>query len=137
MTKGTHGEVYQLLGQRLRALRRQHGKTQAQVARLIDISPQQYQKYEDAQTKCSLTAIVALAGYYGVSIETIVDPLQTTSSLVVKSDQFMAPALSDESLQLGDQDLLSRLVAAYLRLPDHMEKMRVIELIEAMKVAHF
>ncbi|MEL7184087.1 MAG: helix-turn-helix transcriptional regulator, partial [Pseudomonadota bacterium] len=47
-------DVYVHVGQRLRALRQERGLTQAQAARIIEVSPQQYQKYEDARSRCSL-----------------------------------------------------------------------------------
>lgn len=137
MAQGQIDNVHVLVGQRLRALRLEHDMTQAQVAKIIDISPQQYQKYEDASTKCSLNAIVALAAFYGVSVSWIVSP---TEAAAEASTQVVA-AESDtgalNALATGDEDLLSRLVSAYLRLPDQMEKLRVVELLETIKAGHF
>jgi len=136
MTKSTHGKVYELVGKKLRSLRLSHGMTQAEVATLIDVSPQQYQKYEDAQTRCSLTTIVALSTYYGVGVETIVRASGVTPILVDNwlTDQGEEP----DALRTydADEDMLTRLVDAFLKLPDYMEKKRVVELLEAMRAAH-
>ncbi|MEL6380539.1 MAG: helix-turn-helix transcriptional regulator, partial [Pseudomonadota bacterium] len=40
------------LGQTLRLLRVQGGRTQSEVAEYLDISPQQYQKYEKGSSRC-------------------------------------------------------------------------------------
>ena len=138
MQKANKDDVYVLVGQRLRALRLEHDMTQAQAAKLIEVSPQQYQKYEDAQTKCSLNAIVTLAGFYGVTVSSIVSPTDVLAASDA-STETSAPADGNtlSTLSAGEEDLLSRLVSAYLRLPDQMEKMRVVELLEAIKAAHF
>ncbi|MEM6742093.1 MAG: helix-turn-helix transcriptional regulator, partial [Pseudomonadota bacterium] len=51
----TPDETYEHVGRKLREFRVARKMTQAQVAKIIEVSPQQYQKYEDAQSKCSLT----------------------------------------------------------------------------------
>lgn len=105
--------IYEHVGRQLRAYRIGQGMTQAQVARLIDISPQQYQKYEDAQTKCSLTALSVLASFYGVGLSAFL------------------PDKGEEKVIVSDADLLARLVAAYSQLDDPMEKLRLVQLLEA------
>ena len=111
------GDVYKHVGRQLRAQRIGRGMTQAQVARLIDISPQQYQKYEESQSKCSLTSLSVLAEYYGVPL---------TSFFPEEPEQ--KPAVSEA-------DLLARLVASFSQLDDTIEKLRIVQLIEAMLAA--
>ncbi len=106
--------VYGHVGRQLRAHRVGRGMTQAQVARLIEISPQQYQKYEDSQSKCSLTSLTILAEHYGVSLTDFL-PEETVHK----------PTFSEA-------DLLARLVAAFSQLDDATEKLRIVQLIEAM-----
>ena len=137
MTQASDFSIYKHVGARLRALRQGRGLTQAQVAALVGVSPQQYQKYEDAQTKCSLAALLTLASYYGVPAATIIDP----EGLAVSGTR---PSLSDllrmnidtAVIDNDEQELLARLVTAYLHIPDSFEKERLVELIEAVRSAH-
>ena len=125
-------DVYRRAGQRLRALRVSREMTQAQVAALLNVSPQQYAKYEDAQTKCTLAVVLTLASYYGVGVETILTAHHAAPATVPGNE--VAGWVAQQSTG-GDEDLLSRLVTAYLHIPDHMEKTRVVELIEAIRIA--
>ena len=109
-------DVYAAIGRRLRELRSGRGMTQAQTAEVIGVSPQQYQKYEDAQSKCSITNLLTLADHYGVSV----------SSIIPDCDEHIAGQVSVEA------DLLARLVAAYTGLGSPAEKVRVVQLLEAM-----
>lgn len=137
MSQASDFVVYKEVGARLRALRTSRRLTQAQVADIIGVSPQQYQKYEDAQTKCSLAAVIALAGFYGVSVESIVssEPQSITATTERLSGSEIIPG---DLSKLGaiEQELVGRLVSAYLRIPDKLEKVRLVELIEAIKSAH-
>lgn len=111
--------------------------TQAQVATLLGVSPQQYQKYEDAQTKCSLAALLTLAGHYGVPIETIIDSegLGTSGERPSLAD-LLKMDIDTAAIDSEEQELLARLVTAYLNIPDSFEKERLVELLEAVRSAH-
>ncbi len=106
--------IYDYVGSQMRAFRVGRGLTQARVAKVIGISPQQYQKYEDAQSRCSLTSLETLAGYYGVALTDFLPKDRT------------APAVINEA------DLLARLVSAYSLLGTANEKLRLVQLVEAM-----
>lgn len=106
--------IYDHVGGQLRAQRIGRGLTQAQIAKIIDISPQQYQKYEDAQSKCSLTSLEILAEYYGVTLTSFL-PEETSNPTVI-----------------NEADLLARLVSAYSILNNTNEKLRLVQLVEAM-----
>ena len=107
--------VYGHVGRQLRAYRVGRGLTQAQVAKIIGISAQQYQKYEDSQSKCSLTNLNILAEHYGVPL---------TSFL---------PEETIKEPTINEADLLARLVASFSQLDTNMEKLRIVQLIEAMQ----
>jgi transcriptional regulator with XRE-family HTH domain len=117
--------VYRYIGGRLRALRIAKGLTQAQVARIIDVSPQQYQRYEEGQSKCSLPYLLRLADHYGIHVAELL-PVEPPSP-----EPDFAPDTSD--VQMADEaDLLSRLVAAFVRLEDRGGKLRLVQLVEAL-----
>ncbi|MES0863673.1 helix-turn-helix transcriptional regulator [Ruegeria sp. SCPT10] len=114
-------DVYGHVGQRLRGLRSEKRMTQAEVARLLEISPQQYQKYEDAQSKCSLPYLMKLAAFYQVPIESLLP--QSESSANMPSPTAEIPV---------EADLLARLVSSFVKLSDVNEKLRLVQLVEAI-----
>ncbi len=116
--------IYEQLGRNLRDFRGRRGMTQANVAKVIGVSPQQYQKYEDAQSKCSLNNLMLLADFYGVPLRAIL-PMESGED-VPKDDEL---AIATEA------DLLARLVGAFVRLNDMPEKLRFVQLVEAINSA--
>lgn len=58
-------------GIKLRDLREDHDLTQAQCAKIAFISKNSYIRYENGERTPPLDVIVALAKYYGVSIDYI------------------------------------------------------------------
>lgn len=54
------------------ALRKQQGLTQGDVAEILGITRQQYQLYESGKREILLHLMIALADYYGVSLDYIV-----------------------------------------------------------------
>lgn len=112
-------DVYAQVGQRLRTLRTQAGLTQAAVAAIINVSSQQYQKYEDAQSKCSLTYLMILADHYGVPIASLL-PGGGTGGEAPRAD------LPTEA------DLLARLVTGFVGLGDLSQKLRLVQLVESI-----
>ncbi|SFS15345.1 helix-turn-helix domain-containing protein [Yoonia litorea] len=118
----SEADAYTYVGRELRKLRLERGMTQAQVAEIISVSPQQYQKYEDAQSKCSLNNLIALADHYGTSLS-----------------RFL-PGSADENEKSpepieNEADLLARLVTAFVSLDDGPEKLRLVQLVEAIGAA--
>ncbi len=114
-----NANIYEQIGQRIRELRKARGLTQAQAAKLIDVSAQQYQKYEDAQSKCNLNYLVILADYYRVSL----------SSLITGAEEETLPALE---VVTSEADLLARLVNSFVNLSTLDEKLRLVQLVEVM-----
>ena len=57
------------LQERLRALRRERGETQAQVAAATGMIEQQYQRYERGAGLPNLESVWKLADHFGVSID--------------------------------------------------------------------
>lgn len=116
--------VYVHLGRRLRELRKSRGMTQVEVSRVIEISPQQYQKYEDAQSKCSLTNLMKLADFFDEPLGSILP-----TGMGADSGNDTVSTLTTEA------DLLARLVGAFVKLSSVDEKLRLVQLVEAIVVA--
>jgi transcriptional regulator with XRE-family HTH domain len=127
-------DIYAQVGRKLKQLRSEKGFTQAQIAQIIDVSAQQYQKYEDARNKCSLNNLAILADYYGTSLTELLEGERPAEPRPAP-----APARrpADQSRQLTkDADLVARLVSAYVRLPSGGEQRRIVELLEAIVETH-
>jgi transcriptional regulator with XRE-family HTH domain len=117
-------QVYHRVGEKLRQLRRERELTQAETAKAINVSPQQYQKYEDAQSRCSLTNLMLLAEFFDVSLGELV-PMDYNSSA--------EPEPQDETVT--EADLLARLVSSFVKLDDVAERLRLVQLVEAIATA--
>ena len=57
------------LYQKLRELRKAHGKSQSEIAAVLGIVYQQYARYEKGQREVPLHHFITLADYYGVSLD--------------------------------------------------------------------
>lgn len=119
-------DAYAYVGREMRRLRLTRGLTQAQAARVIDVSPQQYQKYEEAHSKCSLNYLIALADYYAVDVNVFLPRNPTAAP--------QEPAARSNDMA-SEADLLARLVSAFVQLSDPNEKLRLVQLVEAIGTA--
>ena len=59
----------QILSAHLLALRQERKLTRQMVADSIGISPRTYQRYENAEREPTLSVLVLLADFYGVSMD--------------------------------------------------------------------
>ena len=57
---------------RIRALRNDHGLTQKQIAKLLNVSQNTYSQYEIGVSRFPLDVVVKLAEYYNVSVDYLV-----------------------------------------------------------------
>lgn len=67
--------------QRMRDLREDHDKKQADIAVVLNITSQQYQLYESGKREMPLHHIITLAKYYNVSIDYLVGLIKTPERL--------------------------------------------------------
>ncbi len=54
---------------RIRALRKELGETQVQVAKAIDVSSRYYQNLESGENLPGIECFIALADHFGVSLD--------------------------------------------------------------------
>ena len=66
---------------RLRDLREDLDKTQADIAEVLGIAPQQYQLYESGKREIPLHHFITLASYYNVSLDYLAGIIQTPRKL--------------------------------------------------------
>lgn len=65
---------------RLRDLREDHDKTQAQIAELLGISRQHYSLYERGNRQLPMELFIVLAKYYNVSLDYLAGLTNTIDS---------------------------------------------------------
>ena len=70
-------EILEIMGERLKQLRKEKGKRQEDIAQVLEITPRHYQKIEYGKVNVSTLTLCTLADYFGV----------TTEYLLGRSDQ--------------------------------------------------
>ena len=73
-----------LIGLQLRKLRLMRGKTQSRVAKAVNVTFQQIQKYERGQNAISLNIAKKLCEYLDVSIDYFIKPMEDKSLTFLK-----------------------------------------------------
>ncbi|MEE9329441.1 MAG: helix-turn-helix transcriptional regulator [Parvularculaceae bacterium] len=123
----TRRAVYTHIGDRLRHHRLIMRQSQTQIAQLIGVSPQQYQKYETGKSKCPIDALLKLCQHYQIDVENLLPHERAPSG--ESAQMSMRPALP---LAPSDVDAaeLARLIAAYGQISDRMKRLKLVELIE-------
>ena len=67
--------------QRLRDMREDHDKKQEEIARVLNITRQQYQLYESGKRELPMHHFVTLAKYYNVSLDYLAGMMDTPKKL--------------------------------------------------------
>lgn len=67
--------------QRLRDLREDFDKTQAEIAKLLAISPQHYSMYERGERELPMHHFIKLARYYNISLDYLAGIIDTPRKL--------------------------------------------------------
>ena len=58
-----------MIGMRIKQLRLEHRLRQADVARVLSVTPEAYSMWENGARQMSIANLIVLARYYGVSLE--------------------------------------------------------------------
>ena len=66
---------------RLKELRSEFGKTQAEISQLLNVKQNTYSQYENSQRQIPLELLVALAEYYNVSVDYILGLTENDSPM--------------------------------------------------------
>jgi len=66
-------EIDKVIGRRLRVVRRTAGMTMPELAKKLDVSYQQIQKYEAGENKMSIETLLKAADTFGRSLDYFID----------------------------------------------------------------
>ncbi len=130
----THYDTIDLdLGKKLKALRRQADKTQAEIAHYLDISPQQYQKYEKGSSKCNIANVYKLATYYDRHVSELLPGGTPTVKETGFEETPQTFAENDEIRILNDEaDAMAQLLAIFVRIPSKPMRRKILNLLNEM-----
>ena len=70
--------------ERIRALREDNDKTQAEIANLLKVGQKTYSDYELGKTRIPVDSLIVLAKYYNVSMDYICGTSDTNNSFPMK-----------------------------------------------------
>ncbi len=119
------------LGKKLKSLRQQANKTQADIAQHLDISAQQYQKYEKGTSKCNIANLYKLAAYYNKTVNDLLPPLDQPLNEGMSDNQ--APLVTNDKMQLTDEaDAMSQLLSVFIRVPSKESRRKLLKLLSEM-----
>jgi transcriptional regulator with XRE-family HTH domain len=77
----------------LRFLRKSKNLKQSEIAKIINISQQQYGKYESNQSEPAKTTIIKLADFFNVSTDEILDREKTNIKITAQDKQTLNKAI--------------------------------------------
>jgi|GEM_PF-1821697 len=112
--KGRAGEIDQILGGQLRAIRIERGITQKDLASQMNITYQQVQKYECGTTRVTVAGLIEIARILDVPIESILDDIAGPRSQNAPSNG-SEPSELHEDRATNTADGINRAVIAMAR----------------------
>ena len=119
------------LGKRLKSFRQQADKTQADVAAFLEISPQQYQKYEKGASKCNIANIYRLAVFYNRPITDLLPGSEMPAPAGFKEDNRDYPEKETGPLE-DETAAMAELLAVFVRIPSKSVRRKILNLLKEM-----
>ena len=112
---------YRELGSNLRVARSSAGKTQNQVARHLDVTFQQVQKYENGKDRIPVDRLLSVAAYLEVPFQQLIAPSERDAEFQTRARQFGAKefhALMEAWGSIKDRPLRAALLGIVRRMAD-------------------
>lgn len=124
VSEETFEEIDQQIGQKLRQFRVRINKTQSDIAKVLDISPQQYQKYEKGTTKCSIVSLLKLANFYQCApTDLLPGHPGALSNFQENGDPVADIDMTD------DAKIVSTMLAMLIRIQDKEKRKKVVSML--------
>ena len=60
---------YMQIGNKLKAIRQQHGKSQKEIAKSVGVAHSTYSNYENGNRTPNMSTLKRIADYYGISVK--------------------------------------------------------------------
>ena len=84
-----------IIGLQLRKIRLMRGRTQSRVAKAVNVTFQQIQKYERGQNAISINIMMKLCEYLDVSVDFFIKPLEDKQLTFLKRRENVYPIKQD------------------------------------------
>ena len=113
------GPFYRELGSNLRVARSAAGKSQSEIAKYLDVSFQQIQKYENGKDRIPVHRLVSVAAYLEVPLQQLIAPSEKDSQFQALVEQFSAKefhALMEAWGNIKDRPLRADLLGIVKRM---------------------
>ena len=94
-------------------LRQQKDETQQQIANLLGVTRQCYNRYENGERECSYDTLIKLADHFNVSIDFLLDRQKSTEELT-SMDSDLAIVIEEMNKRNLTPDRFARLTGAQL-----------------------
>lgn len=113
-------EVNAIIGSQLRQFRRSRGYTQVAFAELLDVSTQQFQKYENGKNRLRIDTAEIISGQFNIELGNFVE------YLVDRMD------LKADATQQNQSVDVQKMIQAYEKIKDPLIKKQITELIQSL-----
>ncbi len=123
------------IGLRLKRIRLHAGKTQADVAKALGISPQQYQKYEKGATKCAITTLFNVAAYYDLPVNAFLPGHDAEDPGFSEEAVSFATHTPKPSAPGDDAAFMAELLAIFIRIPTKARRRKMLDLLNTLFAA--
>jgi len=136
--KGKANEIDDYIGKKLLEFRGKYNLTQADVAQKLEVSTQQYQKYENGDNRLSLSKFLHLSRSVAFPLKDFID------GYIKESQNSIAGGLSDNAQaalsELSDNDTsvlkdTSDLIKAYHSIDDEEKRKNFVKAVKEMAKA--
>ena len=126
------------IGMRMRMYRTLHGLSQEKLAKKLDVTFQQVQKYEKGTSRISAGRLWEIAQVLGEPVEKFYEGFSGVPSKKQKAGKDALPleSFAEEFPDLGENPLAKRetleLVRSYYRIPNRVAAHKIVDLINAL-----
>lgn len=129
--KGYAQKIDQLLGERLKEIRKMKNLTQEDIADKLGISFQQIQKYENGKNRISFSRLYELSTFMKVPLDSFVRNIEANDGIMGMSDNtqdFLSPDVPDAISQKETDELLK----IYYSIEDPVLRKDLMKFIKTM-----
>ncbi len=136
--KGKANEIDDYIGKKLLEFRGKYNLTQADVAAKLDVSTQQYQKYENGDNRLSLSKFLHLSRSIAFPLKDFVDGYIQESQRSIEmdlSDNAQASLSGVEAQYIETQKDTADLMKAYHSIEDNEKRKNFVKAVKEMAKA--
>ena len=133
--KGKANEIDDYIGKKLLEFRSKYNLTQADVARKLDVSTQQYQKYENGDNRLSLSKFLHLSRSVAFPLKDFIDGYVQDSMQTGLSDNAQAALTEMSEMDVEVSKDTSEIIRAYHTIDDLEKRKSFVKAVKEMAKA--